>query len=333
MQNSGSRRYRSMFWPVVMIGVGVVWLLANFSLIPAVNLNWLASLWPLLLIGIGLDMLIGRRSPVIGGLIGLLLVGGVVVLAAAGPALGVRMPSGAEVKVEQFQAPLENATSAKVTINSSSEPVEVHAAAGTDQLIDAEIGHTGEIDFRVTGAGEKQVYLGKRGTVGFSFNLMDTNRLRWDIGLTNQVPLELVVDSGSGSVVLDLDGLLLTNLVVESGSGSVRVTLPESGEAYDASVDSGSGSVAVSLPANTDVTLRLNSGSGSVSIDLPAGAAVQLDVRSSGSGSVNVPGAMSRTSGGDDRDEGVWETSGFAQAAHKITIIAEDLGSGSLNLR
>lgn len=333
MQNPESHRYRSMFWPVVMIGVGVVWLLANFNLIPAVNLNWVASLWPLLLIGIGLDMLIGRRSAVIGGLIGLLLVGGMLALAWFAPVLGVRMPAGSEVKVEQFQAPLENATSATVTINSGFEPVHVQAAKDSQMLIDAEIGHTGEMDFRVSGSREKQVYLGKRPMVGFSFDLMNPSRLKWNIGLSNQIPLALNVDSGSGSVTLDLADLRLSDLMVDSGSGSVRITLPQSDQTYTVAVNSGSGAITATLPTETTMTLRLNSGSGSINLNLPAGAAVQLDVRSSGSGSINVPAAMVRVSGGSDDDEGIWETIGFTQAARKITIIAEDLGSGSLNLR
>ena len=54
--------------------------------------------------------------------------------------------------------------------------------------------------------------------------------------------------------------------------------------------------------------------------------------RDKGSGSVNMPGGMQRKSGSDSDDTGVWETSDYASAAHKITIIAADLGFGSLNI-
>jgi len=30
--------YRSFFWPVILIGVGVIWLLSNLNLIPGDNL-------------------------------------------------------------------------------------------------------------------------------------------------------------------------------------------------------------------------------------------------------------------------------------------------------
>ena len=58
------RRYRSLFWPMVLIGVGVVWLLGNIGVIRPASLGVLVSFWPLILIFIGLDILFGRRSPV-----------------------------------------------------------------------------------------------------------------------------------------------------------------------------------------------------------------------------------------------------------------------------
>ena len=67
MENKG---YRSLFWPLVLIGVGVIWLLGNLGVISWTNLTVLFRLWPLLLIAIGLDLLIGRQSPAIGALIG-----------------------------------------------------------------------------------------------------------------------------------------------------------------------------------------------------------------------------------------------------------------------
>ena len=66
---------------------------------------------------------------------------------------------------------------------------------------------------------------------------------------------------------------------------------------------------------------------------LPPNAAVRFEVRDNGSGSVSVAPALTRQSGGGGSDSGVWETSGFASAAHKITILVNNVGSGSISLR
>jgi len=52
----------SLFWPLLLIGLGVLLLLQTLALLPASLWAALAQLWPLLFIVFGLDLLIGRRS-------------------------------------------------------------------------------------------------------------------------------------------------------------------------------------------------------------------------------------------------------------------------------
>jgi len=63
--------YRSGFWPIILLGVGTIWLLGNQGYIPEFYIFGMVSLWPLLLIGAGIDILFGRHSFWIGALIGL----------------------------------------------------------------------------------------------------------------------------------------------------------------------------------------------------------------------------------------------------------------------
>jgi len=58
-----------------------------------------------------------------------------------------------------------------------------------------------------------------------------------------------------------------------------------------------------------------------------------LDVRDAGSGSVNMPQWLKAVRVNDSGKEGKWETDGFDQAAHKLTIICDNLGSGSFNIQ
>lgn len=73
--NAQATRPKSIFWPLVAIAAGVVWLLINLNVIAGVNVLALARLWPVVLIAAGLDVLLGRR-PWIGALIALVTVGG-----------------------------------------------------------------------------------------------------------------------------------------------------------------------------------------------------------------------------------------------------------------
>ena len=161
---------------------------------------------------------------------------------------------------------------------------------------------------------------------------MISEPLRWQIGLSPAVPLTLTLRLGSGSADINLSGLQLNRLEMDGASGSATMTLPASDGAYEFSYTGGSGSLDLTLPANTDLTVTLDGSSGSQSISVPAGTAVRMDVRDNGSGSVSAGGGMARLSGKSSEDIGIWETAGFAQAAHRITIIVEHVGSGSISV-
>src|SRR6185295_11903968 len=54
---------RGVFWPLLLIALGIVFLLSNFGVISGVSWLAVASLWPLLLVLIGLDIAFARRWP------------------------------------------------------------------------------------------------------------------------------------------------------------------------------------------------------------------------------------------------------------------------------
>jgi len=80
---------RDLFWPILMIGVGVVALLVNLGWLPEKNLLMLLNLWPLLLIVAGLGVLFRSRSPWLGAILGVLVVAVIFLVAFAGGSLGL----------------------------------------------------------------------------------------------------------------------------------------------------------------------------------------------------------------------------------------------------
>jgi hypothetical protein len=325
------RPYRSLFWPILLIGVGLVWLLGNFNLIPDVSLISLLRLWPVLLIVAGLDLLFGRSSALVGGLIGLLAVAFIIVVLVAGPSLG--LANQPELISEQFSAPLDDATSASVLLDLGSTTTRVHALNDTDQLISADIEHFGQMTFDVTGTDVKRVRLASQ---NISFNWFDTigsQPRMWDIALSPEIPLDLTVDSGSGAVDMDLSALQLNDVRIDSGSGSVELSLPEGQAPYQVEIESGSGSVGVEVPCGPGIRVELDGGSGSRRIDVDDNCPLRVEVRDGGSGSINLPGGLDRISGDSDEDEGVWESEGYDENEAHILIYVSDQGSGSLNVR
>ena len=320
----------SFFWPIVLIGAGVILLLRNLGIIQAFNFSTLLRVWPLLLVVIGLDLIFGHKSPWVGGLIGLITVAAVVAFLYYAPSMGINPTAG--VKTEVVSAPLENTQRVEYNLDTSYAPVTVSALSGSTDLVNATIIHHGQLEFDVIGDSDKTVNLSETITNDSWFSLdLGLSGQKWDIGFNPSVPTSINVNGGSGSIKMDLTGIMLDSLRAHFGSGSSHIILPASATPYGVEIESGSGSVSLSLPVSTDVTLKLDTGSGSVFVSVPVGSGLMVEVLDDGSGSVNLP-AMTLTQGDGAFENDTWQTADFTNAANKITIQIVNRGSGSINI-
>jgi hypothetical protein len=254
-----------------------------------------------------------------------------------------KLGSDEDAKTQTFSAPLGSTTRAQIKLNLSVGRVNVYALADSDQLIEANVTHTGELEFSVTGDAEKVIRLGQKpGFTDLTTPVKDaiatfTNRddLRWDIGLNPAVPLDLEIDCGVGSSGLNLTGLNLSNLEVDGGVGEIRLTLPSAPEPYTVEVDNGIGGMSITVPEGAHPRIKVDGGVGGVNITLPESAAARLKA-SAGLGGIGVPARFRRVSGEDGFGgigmSGTWETEGFALAAAQIHI-SYDGGVGGLSVR
>lgn len=322
--------YHSLFWPIILVGVGVIWLLVNLGVIAPISIGTVLQFWPILLIVLGLDILFGRQYAWVGGLVGILAIAGLVAYLVMAPASTA--PASSQVLSENFSAPVGETVSVGYHFETASEPVNIHSlASGSDKLIDANLTHQGQINFNVSGTSNKIVNLSEitNPSDWFNWNLFNSNT-KWDIGLASGIPADISLSGGSGSIDADLTGLKLQSLKADMGSGASNFTLPQSDQDMTLDLNSGSGSVNLSLPSSTNVTLQIQSGSGALNIALPANAAVRIEVMNGGSGSLNMPGTLVSTSG--NSDSGTWQSAGYDQATERILIQILDRGSGSISI-
>ena len=337
MEEKSGFRYRSLFWPIVLIGVGVFWLLGNLGILPEHSLWTLFRLWPLALIVIGLDIMIGRRSPDIGGLIGLGALALVLVLVFAGPSLGLTPPE-LELTTERFTERIGNATSARVNLDLDIGKTTLDALTDPNTLIDAELTYVGEINFDVRGDKQKTFNISHRASqfdFGDWFWTTDTDRKRtwWDISLSPEIPLALNIDGSVGQSIIDLSELQIEDLEVDGDVGDFQITLPAMENTYDVDINGGVGAFEVILERGAAVNLTIDGDVGEFVIDVPPDAAVRIDADMD-IGNITVPSNFVRLSGDDDivGESGIWETPGFDDAKAKIVIVFKG-GVGDLTVR
>lgn len=308
-----TRKSRSFFWPIMLISIGSLLLLSNLGIVPWTSWSLLWRFWPLILVAVGIDVLIGQRSTagaVISAMILLALIG-----SAAGMAFFAQQipiladaPSPGEWQTTTVEQSINGFQEAEIYIDWTSLPGEVYALTRGENIIEGEITYLGEMIFDVEDRGDQaEILLDTRSTSSWPMFSTGSSRQTWKIGLSPDIPLDLTLDSGSGSCEFDLSELQLLKVLIDSGSGSIQLDLPDD-QSFPLFLDSGSGSVIISIPDEVGVRIKLDGGSGSF----------------------NPSNRFQLVSG--DWDDGIFETKNYDSADDKIEMEI-DQGSGSISIR
>lgn len=257
------RRRGSLIGPLVLIGLGIVFLLNNLGVVDWDIWQILFRLWPILLIAAGLDLVIGRRSA-LGTVVVLLVVLGLVFA-------GVWLLSGVlggESRVENILQSAGGAERAEIEIGGSVGRLTIGSFAQPGALV------RGTVDLA---AGERlgQQFRVEGGTARFSLESQGEWRLpgfhwwsedrAWDLDLARGIPLELAVSAGVGETRLDLAELTVTRVTVDTGVGRTWITLPGQGR-YDAEVQAGVGEVEILLPEGLAARITVSTGIGDIDV-------------------------------------------------------------------
>ncbi|MGH2592577.1 MAG: LiaF transmembrane domain-containing protein [Anaerolineae bacterium] len=297
-----THRHPSLFWPILLIGVGVIFLLNNAGLIQGSPWAVIWRFWPVLLIVIGLDILFGRRSAagsIISAALALLLVGGVIWLLVARPNLpGLNF--GGALTTDRVEYPLKEIRSANVTLSFSTGTNKLYALSDSSNLIEGDLRHYGTLltEFSESGS-QADLEIGVSDSTVFGFGADE----RWNIGLNPRVTYTLDLSLGVGRSTIDLGELTLSGGRIDVGVGSTEVRLPASGR----------------------FTLSVDGGVGELRIIAPRGVALRAEV-DTGVGNFNA-GSRLRSVGDD-----VYETEGFASAENAMTLIV-NVGVGAVKIQ
>ena len=253
-----------------------------------------------------------------------------------------------DIQNSVFTSPINDMTAATLTLNAPFEKVFISPLADSDNLIEAEVEHLGEMIFTT----EADTITLREDANGINYD--EDKPLRWNVLLSPDPALALNLQTASGELTLDASNLSLSSLVLESRSGTIDADLPALPAPMMAEVETVSGTITVNMPdsANVDFSrvdvssgeVSLNIGeasnvtitavevaSGRVVVDVPTGTAVRLEVQEVASGSVNIAYAMTRLTGSAS-DEGIWETDNYEDAENRVTILVTRVSSGTFAL-
>jgi hypothetical protein len=266
----------SLVGPLILIGLGVIFLLNSLGMLPWSVWDVVLRLWPVLLIAWGLDLLIGRRS-ICGSLVDLVLIVGVVL---GGMWLSWnRTGTGGGLIASEVVQPLSGATRAQVKIEPALGRLGVGALTASDNLVEGQVylsrGEDLARQFSVEGG---MASFEVKGEGAWFTPFAGMQRRGWELDLNPEVPLELGVDLGVGEARLDLSDLKIERLNVDLGLGRIEVVLPEEGR-LRAVLDCGIGETVVIIPAGMEARIAVDTGL--AGREIPPGYQSQDDIYTS----------------------------------------------------
>lgn len=245
----------SWLWTIILLGLGTAFLLANFGIIEWGSLNLLLRLWPLLLVVWGLDLIFQERSPLttaIGVLIGLLVIMGVVWFA-------VSSSPASQLVSEPFAQPLEGVASSEIWVTQPVGRMEFHGGAGPGMLLEGSVqlvaGDTLSQKYEVNSGHGSLIISTSTRRQGLFFNRFDEPR--WEIKLTDEIPLGLNAETSVGRLTMDLSGLDLEEVNATVAVGALEITLDPQDE-FEGRLSNPVGEIKINIPDGALVELMLD---------------------------------------------------------------------------
>lgn len=298
------RRRRGMFWPLVLVGVGLVALLGNYGIVPPVSFLSFAALWPVLLILLGIDIAFARRWPVP-------TLAAQAVIVGLALALAVSQPAALSLATFSFGngGDCANPSSATSIPRGSlqSLALRIDGAAARYHLTGGDGGQALEAT-----ADQESICLRDRTSSGSTRGDARLTQGGAQFGGSSEIsarvasdlPLSLQVNAGAGDFVLDLSHLTVTDARLNVGASSTMIVLPH--------------------PIG-DVSLRIDGGASSVILELPADVEARIVVSG---GLVSATTTNPRTT----KTGSVIETRGYAAAKDRVSVTVNG-GASSIVVR
>lgn len=101
----------------------------------------------------------------------------------------------------------------------------------------------------------------------FPGNWIGGRGLSWDFGLSKEIPLKLVFETGGAETHLDLTDLQVKDLVLKTGASSTEIKLPSKAGTTSVKLEAGAASVAIRIPEGVAARVEAEAGLASISVD------------------------------------------------------------------
>jgi len=258
---------RSLVLPLILIGIGVVALLANVGVLSADAIDRAVSLWPLILVLVGAELIVHRVLPAASATVaGMVLFGLLLVAVVSYAAFGPRVPSGS--RTFDGSAPRQDLSRADLVVDVSASQVDIRGASLGDDLYRVHFeypANQGAPSVRLDRGSGRLTVEQNRSQVPFSLGGGRATFVRVD--LNDQVAWAIDLTGGAFRGGLDLAGLQVTGMQVSGGAASLDINLPAPKGKVPLNFSGGAFNINVHVPGGTALQVTVSGGANEVEVD------------------------------------------------------------------
>ena len=255
-------RYRSFFWPAVLILAGLIALLVNTGQVSVERVGALVSLWPVILIVLGLELVLRRTLHGVAGDVAAALV---VVIAVVGSAAYVVVaPNPSSVHSYDVAGQLGSVGAATLEINVGAATVDLRGDAEANDLYSAHIEYTGQRPRVSFDQDSKTLSIDQTDS---GFNFFQNRKFALTLRLNPGVKWAITSNSGAASLTMDLAHIPLASLEINTGASKDDVTLGTAAGIVPIDVNGGALTVHVHRPRGVAAAVEVSGGAVSLQAD------------------------------------------------------------------
>jgi len=255
-------KFRNIFWGVILVFVGLLFLLQNFNVI---HFEWISlwRLWPVVLILWGVSI-IPTNNWIKTGLVVIILSLTVYFMIDQSVRWDDQENYDFEAWEEDYDSQLDQAYSLPYTDSVPHAELSLDAAAGSfvikpssDNLLDFETkGGKVKYNYMVSRTDSSTSVKIERNdiTIGHRNNKHDVL-----VKLNSYPSWDLTFDVGASSLDLDLTDYKVSNLDIDGGAASFKIKLGDAAKETTVNIDAGASSIEIMVPESSGCDLKISS--------------------------------------------------------------------------
>src|SRR5215472_5920706 len=255
-------RYRSFFWPAVLILAGIIALLVNTGQVSIERVGLLLSLWPLILIVIGLELIVRRT---VAGPPGDVAAAAIVIVAVIGATVYVAAsPNPSSTHAFDATAPSGGFQEATAEINVGAASIEITGATEANELYRAHIEYSGQQPRVHFDEASHTLRIDQQDN---GFNFFQNRKFALTLALNSNVAWAITENSGAATITNNLAHVHVSSLNLNTGASKDDITLGQPSGTVHVEVDGGALTVHIHRPGGVAAALDVSGGALNVNAD------------------------------------------------------------------